>query len=94
MSTLAHDHTLVLEDPDNIIAREDLETLAAANWPEWQKVATTRAVRVAGPFRVMTSESENEPFLCEDGYLAVDARGYPYAIAVDEFKLIYEPVTP
>jgi len=38
----------------------------------------------------MTSESENEPFYCEDGYLAIDARGYPYAIAADEFDLIYE----
>jgi hypothetical protein len=38
----------------------------------------------------MTSESENEPFYCENGYLAIDARGYPYAIAKDEFDQIYE----
>jgi hypothetical protein len=41
---------------------------------------------------VVTSESENEPFFCKDGYLAVDARGYPYAIAKDEFELIYRPM--
>lgn len=60
-------------------------------WREYRKKVTTRARRIEGPFRVWTSESENEPFYCEDGYLAIDARGYPYAIAAEEFALIYEP---
>lgn len=70
----------------------DFDVPGGAAWAEFQKKATTRAIRVEGPFRVETSESENEPFYCEDGWLAVDARGYPYAIADDEFQLIYEPV--
>ena len=61
-------------------------------WPLYRKTALTHAIRIPSPFDVMTSESVNEPFHCEDGYLAVDARGYPYAIAADEFELIYELV--
>lgn len=70
----------------------DFEAPGGAAWAEFQKTATTRALRIEGPFRVMTSESENEPFYCEDGWLAIDARGYPYAIADDEFIQIYAPV--
>jgi hypothetical protein len=61
-------------------------------WGEFQKKVATKALKIDTPFRVETSESENEPFLCEDGYLAIDARGYPYAIATEEFELIYAPV--
>lgn len=61
-------------------------------WGAFQKKVATRAIKIDGPFRVETSESENEPFFCEDGYLAIDARGYPYAIATEEFELIYEAV--
>lgn len=32
------------------------------------------------------------PLHCADGWLAIDARGYPYPIAADEQALIYEPV--
>jgi hypothetical protein len=46
-------------------------------------------VRIDGPFVVETSEGT---VMCEDGWLAVDARGYPYPIADDEQVLIYEPV--
>jgi hypothetical protein len=60
------------------------------DWNWYRKTKLTHAIRIEGPFRVETSESENEPFLCEDGYLAIDARGYPYAIAKDEFDQIYE----
>lgn len=58
-----------------------------ATWPLWRKTALTRALRMDGPFTVETSEG---PLSCADGYLAVDARGYPYPIAADEFDLIYE----
>jgi hypothetical protein len=68
------------------------EHLPFEGWQEYQKIKTTKAIKIDGPFRVMTSESENEPFYCEDGYLAIDARGYPYAIATEEFELIYRPV--
>lgn len=69
------------------------DNLPSEGWLEFRKIVNTKAIRVNGPFRVETSESENEPFLCEDGYLAIDARGYPYAIATEEFDLIYEPVS-
>jgi hypothetical protein len=58
-----------------------------ASWPQYRKVSLTRATRIDGPFTVDTSEG---PLHCADGYLAVDARGYPYPIAADEFALIYE----
>ncbi len=55
----------------------------------YRKTAITRAMRIDGPFMVQTSEGS---LTCEDGYLAVDARGYPYPIAADEFTLIYEEI--
>ena len=61
-----------------------------ASWPSWRKTSITHAIRIEGPFTVQTSEG---PLRCADGYLAVDARGYPYPIAADEFALIYEAVT-
>lgn len=70
-------------------AAGDLDRLAVGQWPVFRKVALTRAVRIEGPFIVETSEG---PLHCEDGWLAVDARGYPYPIAAGEFEMIYEPV--
>src|SRR6266487_4296986 len=64
--------------------------MAPATWPLYRKKVLTRALRVQGPFMVNTSEG---PLRCEDGWLAVDARGYPYPIAADEFELIYERVS-
>lgn len=58
-------------------------------WGTFRKHAVTRATRIEGPFNVETSEGLMS---CADGWLAVDARGYPYPIAADEFALIYEPV--
>ena len=68
----------------------DVDNLPKQGWQSYRKTSTTRMVRMPGPFRVMTSETDNEPFLCEDGYLAVDARGYPYPIAASEHAHIYE----
>lgn len=56
--------------------------------PQFRKVSLTRAIRMAGPFTVETSEG---PLRCEDGWLCFDARGYPYPVAAEEFALIYEP---
>lgn len=56
------------------------------SWPKWRKVAVRSATRMTGPFTVETSEG---PLTCEDGYLAHDARGYPYPIAAEEFSRIY-----
>lgn len=53
----------------------------------YRKTALTKAVRMDGPFAV---ESREGNLVCEDGYLAVDAHGWPYPIARDEFEAIYE----
>lgn len=63
--------------------------LPNGTWREYRKKVTTVMVRIDGPFTVETSEG---PLRCEDGYLALDARGYPYPIAADEQALIYELV--
>jgi hypothetical protein len=77
--------------PDGPINGETIGELDVEAWPLYRKTALTHAIRVAGPFTVETSEG---PLTCEDGYLAVDARGYPYPIAAGEFELIYELVVP
>lgn len=72
----------LLEQVDGAIAVVTTDT-----WPRYRKTSTTRASRLASPFIVQTSEGE---LRCEDGFLAIDARGYPYPIAADEFHQIYE----
>ena len=54
----------------------------------YQKKVKTQAAKIDGPFTVETSEG---PLTCKDGYLCLDARGYPYPVATDEFTLIYAP---
>jgi hypothetical protein len=72
------------------ISKENLEQLAppVEEWSRWRKTSITSAIRIVGPFVVETSEG---PLSCADGWLAVDARGYPYPIADDEFRQIYAP---
>lgn len=66
------------------------ENLDHSRMSQFRKKVTTRAIRMAGRFTVQTVH-EGE-VRCEDGWLAFDARGYPYPIAADEFKRIYEEV--
>lgn len=63
------------------------DNLPEGDWKSYRKKVETRMIRIEGPFNVATSEG---PLHCEDGYLAVDARGYPYPLHVDEHALIYE----
>ncbi len=58
------------------------------DWRLYQKKVKTQAIKIEGPFEVETSEGK---LTCQDGYLCLDARGYPYPVATDEFKLIYDP---
>lgn len=60
-------------------------------WQIFRKKVNTHMTRIDGPFIVETSEG---PLRCEDGWLAIDARGYPYPIADDEKALIYEIAPP
>jgi hypothetical protein len=55
--------------------------------PLWRKRKLTAAVRIVGPFSVMTRDGE---LTCEDGYLAVDSSGWPFPINRDEFESLYE----
>lgn len=57
-------------------------------WPEYQKIGTTKMMRILQPFRVETREGVME---CQDGYLAIDSDGWPYPIAADEQARIYRP---
>lgn len=59
-----------------------------AKLPKFRKKSLTRAYRMSGPFTVDTSEGR---LTCQDGYVCIDARGYPYPVAKEEFDLIYEP---
>lgn len=78
--------------PNVVIKRDNLRpAFIAADWHEYRKIATTRAVRMDGPFTVKTREGK---VTCPDGYLAIDAHGWPYPIAKDEFDAIYEPLDP
>jgi hypothetical protein len=81
----------VLEPEPRHFSVENLPTWFFERSGEYRKRVTTRACRIEGPFVVDTSEG---PLRCADGWLALDARGYPYPIAADEFELIYEPVDP
>ncbi len=67
----------------------DTSNLPVEGWKSYRKIPTTRMIRMDGPFTVETAEG---PLRCPDGYLAVDSRGYPYPIAVDEHEMIYELV--
>jgi hypothetical protein len=59
-------------------------------WPEYRKTKTTRAVRISGPFEVVTVHDET-PVRCEDGWLALDQHGHPYPIGDAEFRRTYTP---
>lgn len=75
-----------------VYTRDNLRpAFVAADWKTYRKTSLTMAVRIIGPFEVKTREGVLK---CPDGYLAVDAHGWPYPIAFDEFERIYEEVDP
>lgn len=76
-----------ISDYDRPVTRDDLGGILTENWPLYRKKVPTSAIRVGGPFKVATSEGV---LSCADGWLCIDARGYPYPVADEEFQLIYE----
>ena len=54
-----------------------------------RKKTFTSIMRVNGPFVCLTREGLID---CEDGYLAIDADGFPYPIAKGIFDKTYEEV--
>jgi len=61
--------------------------LVTLDWPCYRKKHLTQAIRIIGPFKVETTEGI---LACQDGYLAIDSRGFPYPIDKEEFENIYE----
>ncbi len=82
---------LPLFDIDNL--PEDFEAPGGAAWATFQKRVPTKAIRIDGPFEVVTSHG-GDPVHCEDGWLAIDAAGYPYPITDGEFREAYQPEMP
>lgn len=82
------DKPLVSSEPR--IPSFSTDKLPEGEWQTFRKTALTSMLRIDGPFEVETSEGT---LRCEDGWLAIDRRGYPYPIAADEQALIYEEVT-
>lgn len=54
----------------------------------FKKKVYTKMARIDGPFTVHTVHLG--PVHCEDGWLAVDAHGYPYPIDVSEHDDTYQ----
>lgn len=59
----------------------------AGHFRLYRKASLTQATRIEGPFTVRTQEGW---LTCQDGWLALDSRGWPYPIDVVEFDRIYE----
>lgn len=79
--------------PPNLreIPRYTRNSLPLGEWQTFRKKTPTEMVRVLGPFVV---ETDGGPILCNDGWLAKDARGHPYPVAAEEHQLVYEPAEP
>jgi hypothetical protein len=73
-----------------VYTRDNLRpAFTAEDWRWYQKRRPTMAVRILGPFEVETREGR---ITCPDGYLALDAHGWPYPIAKQEFDAIYDEI--
>jgi hypothetical protein len=68
--------------------RFNRDNLPADGWANYRKVASTPMVRIDGSFLVVTREGQ---IFCDDGWLALDAHGWPYPIAADEHAAVYVP---
>lgn len=73
--------------PERIVV--STEKMPEGEYKTYRKTALTRAIRMPGPF---TIESSLGPLHCDDGFVGIDARGYPYPLDAEEFALIYEEV--
>ena len=65
------------------------ELPAAEEFAEYRKTATTKLARIDGQFEVETREGT---LTCEDGYVALDADGWPYPIEASVLARTYELV--
>lgn len=56
-------------------------------WRLYRKTFSTPMARVKGAFCVQTKEGL---LTCQDGWLAIDAAGYPYPISAQDHEQMYE----
>lgn len=75
---------------DNLPVDND-QALGGHAWLEFRKTATTKALRIEGPFRVITIHG-GDPQECEDGWLALDSQGHPYPIDDRVFQETFKQV--
>ena len=67
----------------------DKNNIPLGDWAQYRKKTLTKSRRMPGSFKIKTREGE---LVCEDGYICIDAHGYPYPVAKEEFEQIYELV--
>jgi hypothetical protein len=60
-----------------------------SEFSEFIKVVPTRMKRMVGAFTVVTREGT---MVCDDGWLAIDAGGWPYPITNEEHARVYKPI--
>lgn len=66
-------------------------TLPNGEWRNYSKKTATRMLRMNGPFEVQTREGV---VVCEDGFLAIDAEGYPYPVSLKVHEQTYIDMGP
>ncbi len=59
----------------------------SGRWRVYRNKTLFLAIRIDGPFEAETCKGKE---FCQDGYVVVDAQGWPYPIAAEEFERIYE----
>lgn len=73
--------------PDPVFTKDNLPDDETADWGTFRKTHLTKMVRIEGPFEVETKEGK---LSCPDGYLAIDAEGWPYPISAADHAQMYE----
>lgn len=76
---------------EQVISKDNVSRLALRDVYRTRMVS--QAAPVSGPFSVLTLHG-GEPVKCQDGWVVIDASGYPFPVATSEFVQIYsEDVT-
>lgn len=70
----------------------DRYTLPKDGWKRYRQRGTRWMFPASGPLTVITREGSYSLGEEWSGFIAVDARGYPYPIAGDEHEITYEAV--
>jgi hypothetical protein len=63
------------------------DSIPGAGWQEFQRKNNALAMRIDGQFEV---ETINGVVVCDDGYLAIDACGWPYPLEKEVFERTYK----